>query len=127
VSTTADIAVEQVDGWSVARLRGELDMTNCDHVRDELTGSIPNDAHGLVADLSDTAYLDSAAIELLFEMARRLGRRRQELRIVLPAESPLKRVLELTDVRAVAPIHPSLATAIAGGSGDARLALDETG
>jgi len=112
VSTTADIAVEQTGGWTVARLNGELDMTNCSYVRDVLTRAVPSEAHGMIADLSGTLYLDSAAIELLFEMARRLSRRRQRLRIVMPAGSPLQRVLELTDVKAVAPIHATLDDAL---------------
>ena len=114
MSTTADIAVEEVDGWTVARIAGELDMTNCSYVREELTGAVPGEVDGMVVDLSNTLYLDSAAIELLFEMARRLSRRRQRLQIVLPEDSPLQRVLELTDVRAVAPIEPTLGAAIGG-------------
>ena len=113
MSTTADIAVDQVDGWTVVRLNGELDMTNCTYVREELTRAVPSEAHGMVADLSATLYLDSAAIEMLFEMARRLGRRRQRLQIVLPADSPLQRVLQLTDVKAVAPIHETVGAALA--------------
>ncbi len=115
MSTTAEIGFEQVAGWTVARVEGELDMTNISYVRDELTRSIPNEVDGMVVDLGGTAYLDSAAIELLFEMARRLGRRRQRLRIAMPADSPLRRVLELTDVRAVAPIHETVAEALADG------------
>ena len=59
---------------------------------------MPNDALALVIDLSGCRYLDSAAIEVLFDLSRRLGRRRQELRLVMPPSSPLERVLELTDV-----------------------------
>lgn len=113
MTTAADISVDQVDGWTVARLNGEFDMTNCTYVREELTRAVPSDADGMVVDLSATLYLDSAAIEMLFEMARRLGRRRQRLRIVLPDRSPLQRVLELTDVKAVAPIHETVDAALA--------------
>lgn len=112
MSTTADIAIERLGEWTVARVDGELDMSNCSYVRDELTRSIPGEVNGLIVDLSETIYLDSAAIELLFELARRLGRRRQELRIVMPGDSPLRRVLELTDVRAVAPVHPTVDAAV---------------
>jgi anti-anti-sigma factor len=115
LSTVADIAVESREEWTVARVAGELDMTNCGYVRDELTRAVPSEVRGMVVDLSGTAYLDSAAIELLFEMARRLGRRRQRLQIVLPSASPLQRVLQLTDVRAVAPVHESLAEALSAG------------
>ena len=97
----------------VARLTGEVDMTNATYVGGELTRSVPNDASGLVVDLSQTRYLDSAAIELLFDLARRLRRRRQALRIVLPAESPLKRVLQLTDIASAAPVHETLDSALA--------------
>ncbi len=80
-------------------------MTNARYVRDELTAAVPNDAHALVIDLAGARYLDSAAIELLFELSRRLGRRRQELRLVVPDDSPLRRLLALTDVGSVAPVH----------------------
>jgi anti-anti-sigma factor len=113
MATTADIAIERRGEWVVARVDGELDMSNCSYVRDELTRSIPGDADGMVVDLGETAYLDSAAIELLFELARRLGRHRQLLRIAMPDDSPLRRVLELTDVRAVAPVHPTVEAAVA--------------
>ena len=114
MSTAADIALEREGDALVARLRGEVDMTNASFVREELTSSVPNDAHALVIDLSDTRYLDSAAIEVLFELSRRLGRRRQELRLVVPPTSPLRRLLTLTDVGAVAPMHESLAEALGG-------------
>jgi anti-anti-sigma factor len=112
VSTTADIAVERDGTALVARLRGEVDMTNASYVREELTGAVPNDAHALVIDLSEARYLDSAAIEVLFELSRRLGRRRQELRLVVPQDSPLLRLLTLTDVGSVAPLHDTLAAAV---------------
>jgi len=114
VSTAADISLEREGDALVARLRGEVDMTNASLVREELTSSVPNDAHALIIDLSRTVYLDSAAIELLFELSRRLRRRRQDLRLVVPATSPLRRLLTLTDVGAVAPMHESLAQALAG-------------
>jgi anti-anti-sigma factor len=114
VSTTADIAIERLGEWTIAHVEGELDMSNCSYVRDELTRSIPGEVAGLVVDLGETTYLDSAGIELLFELARRLGRRRQQLRIAMPDGSPLRRVLELTDVRAVAPVHPTVEAAVRG-------------
>ena len=114
MSTSADIAVERNGDAVVARLSGEVDMTNADYVREELLRSTPNEALVLIVDLEETRYLDSAAIELLFDLARRLGRRRQGLRLVLPAGSPLQRVLTLTEVGSVAPLHDTLDSALAG-------------
>lgn len=108
MTTHADIAVESRDGWIVALLSGEVDMTNAYSVREALTGPIANDSVGLVVDLSGVRYLDSAGIELIFEVAGMLANRRQELRLALPPDSPLRRSLVLTGVDAVAPLHAGI-------------------
>ena len=112
MNTSAEIAVEREGAMVVARLTGEVDMTNAGYIRDELTRAVPNEALGLVIDLTGTRYLDSAAVELLFELARKLGRRRQQLRIALPRSSPLRRVLVLTDVASAAPVHDTVEEAL---------------
>jgi anti-anti-sigma factor len=111
--TSAEVAIERRDGTIVAHLSGEVDMTNSARVREELLISVPNDALALIVDLNGCRYLDSAAIEVLFDLARRLGRRRQELRLVLPQTSPLARVLTFTDVQSVAGMHETLDSALA--------------
>jgi anti-anti-sigma factor len=113
VTTSAEIAVERTGDTVVARLTGEVDMTNAGYIGDELTRAVPNEALGLVVDLTGTRYLDSAAVELLFELARRLARRRQQLSLALPDSSPLRRVLLLTDVQSAAPIHETVEEALA--------------
>jgi anti-anti-sigma factor len=111
--TSAEVAIERRGGTVVAHLSGEVDMTNAARVREELLSSVPNDALALVVDLDGCRYLDSAAIEVVFDLARRLGRRRQELKLVLPPSSPLARVLTLTDVQSVAGMHETLDSALA--------------
>jgi anti-sigma B factor antagonist len=113
MTALADIEVGRRDSAVVAHLSGEVDMTNASFVRDELLGAVPNDVLTLIVDLGGCRYLDSAAIEVIFDLSRRLGRRRQELRLVVPESSPLVRVLALTDVNSVAPIHASLESALA--------------
>lgn len=115
MSTRADVVFERSGRWLVARLAGEVDMTNVQRVREKLSGVVPNDAGGLVIDLSAVRYLDSAAIELVFELSRALGRRRQELRLALPPTSALTRLFELTNVRAAAGVHPTLDDAVGAG------------
>jgi len=87
-------------------------MSNAAYVREQLLVSTPNDALALVLDISGCRYLDSAAIEVLFDVSRRLGRRRQELRLVMPENSPLRRVIELTEVHTAAPVYDSLEAAL---------------
>ncbi len=112
MTSPAEIAVERRGGSVVAHLGGEIDMTNAAYVREQLLDSMPNDAIALVIDISSCRYLDSAAIEVLFDLSRRLARRRQELRLVMPPGSPLRRVIELTEVHTAAPVHDSLDSAL---------------
>jgi anti-anti-sigma factor len=112
MNTLAELDVERHGGTVVARLRGEVDMTNATHVRERLLAVVPNDVLTLVVDLDECRYLDSAAIEVIFDLSRRLQRRRQELRLVVPDSSPLGRVLVLTDVNSVAPVYSTLQAAV---------------
>jgi anti-sigma B factor antagonist len=112
VSAPAEIVLEHRDGSVVARLTGEVDMSNASYVRDQLLASMPNEAIALVLDISGTRYIDSAGIEVLFDVSRRLGRRRQELRLVMPPDSPLRRVIQLTEVHTAAPVFASLDEAV---------------
>jgi len=112
VSSPAEIVLDRRGGSVVARLSGEVDMSNAAYVREQLLASTPNDALALVLDVSGCRYLDSAAIEVLFDVSRRLGRRRQELRLVMPPTSPLRRVIELTEVHTAAPLYESLESAL---------------
>jgi anti-anti-sigma factor len=114
VSSPAELVLETRGGSVVAHLSGEVDMSNASYVRDQLLASMSNDALALVLDISGCRYLDSAAIEVLFDMSRRLARRRQELRLVMPPTSPLRRVIELTEVHTAAPIYESLEEALSG-------------
>jgi anti-sigma B factor antagonist len=113
MSAPAEIVLERHDDRIVARLSGEVDMSNATYVREQLLASMPNEVAVLVLDISACRYLDSAAIAVLFDLSRRLARRRQDLRIAMPPDSPLRRVIELTEVRTAAPVYDSLEAALA--------------
>ena len=51
MSPLADITFETVDGVLVARVEGEVDMSNASELGAAITGRIPSDARGLVLDL----------------------------------------------------------------------------
>ena len=74
MTSPAEIVVERRDDRLVARLSGEVDMSNATYVREQLLASMPNEASGLVLDIAGCRYLDSAAIEVLFDLSRRLAR-----------------------------------------------------
>jgi anti-anti-sigma factor len=115
MSGTADLVDIQVrvqDQVPVGEIRGELDASNVDDARGRLVNSVAADAPGLVLDLGPTMYLDSAGVRILFELARLLRSRRQELRISVPPNGIVRRVLVLTALADVVPLHESVESAV---------------
>ena len=96
----------------VCEIKGELDASNVDHVFERVAGSVANEAPGMVLDLSHTSYLDSAGVRILFELARRLRSRRQELRIAVPGDGIVRRVLVLTALADVVPLDDDVGRAV---------------
>ena len=107
----AEVEFEQRGPVVIARLEGEVDGSNAEELRRALATGLPTASNGLVLDLSAVGYLDSAGIELLFKLARSLRERRQALHLVVPDDSPLRRVLQICDVGSVAPIDVDLEAA----------------
>jgi anti-anti-sigma factor len=97
----------------VARLDGEIDSSNASELRLALARRVPSEARVLTVDLSGVTYLDSSGVELLFELGRSLAARRQAISLVVPRAAPVRRVLELSSVESVAPIHTDLEDALA--------------
>lgn len=99
----------------LAVVAGEIDSSNVVELRNAVADNVPAAAGELVIDLSATSYVDSAGVELIFELARRLAARRQTLAVVAPPDSGVRRVLELCDVGSVARLEASLRDAEAAG------------
>jgi anti-anti-sigma factor len=109
-----DVELEQRDRVVIARLTGEVDNSNAIELKRALEQAVPPAARGLIVDLSRVSYLDSAGIELVFQLARRLRDRRQRLRLIVPPSSPLRRVLLICDVGTVAPLDETVAASVDG-------------
>jgi anti-anti-sigma factor len=114
-STPPHITVD--DGVVVAALPDEIDLANARPMTAMVAGAVPNDAIGLVLDLTGTTYLDSSGVHLIFDLADRLGARQQTLVLAVPESSHIRRVLELVDVTVVAPMESELAAAKARARG----------
>jgi anti-sigma B factor antagonist len=95
VSTWADIKTSDDSGVVIARIEGEMDISNASSVEDRLTAAVPNSALGMVLDLSDLSFVDSSGVELFFRLGERLEDRRQRLAVALPEDAPVKRVFEI--------------------------------
>ncbi len=123
----AEIIVTESREVPIAALEGEIDMANAEDLRDSMLAAVTNRAPGLVMDLTSTTYLDSAGIHVVFELARRLHSRQQQLRVVVPAGATIRRVLTLTNVSAVAPMHGHRDDAVAELVAEAGASRDGSG
>jgi anti-anti-sigma factor len=112
VNGLATTSTGAVEGFPVVTIRGEIDISNAADVESELFAAIGNEVTGMILDLSDTSYLDSSGIRLLFDLARRLRTRGQELRVVSPEGTALRRLLAMTKVATVAPLSDDLPAAV---------------
>jgi anti-anti-sigma factor len=100
------------DVIAVVCVAEEIDVSNADRIAVTLASSVRNEQWGLVVDVSQLSYLDSSGIRLLFDLKRRLERRRQELWAVVPGGSPVYRVLELTQVGGIVPLAATVDEAV---------------
>lgn len=98
-----DVREPKPEDFAVVELAGELDLTNAHEVErrlEQIAGS-----GGLVVDLNRVTFVDSAALHMLFRIARRLGTA-QRFGIVLEPTALIARTLtivgldDVTTVRA---------------------------
>ncbi len=109
----ADLEFDQRhDDVVVARLAGELDRSNAHAVGEALEAAVPNAALALVVDLSETTYLDSSGIHLLFDLHSRLDRRQQRLLVVVPEEARIARVLSVVALERSVGVYAALPSAL---------------
>jgi anti-sigma B factor antagonist len=99
VTRLGDVTFAHESDVLVARLTGELDMSNAEDIGSAVLDATPNDAVGVILDLSGVQYLDSAGIYVVFGMRSRLRARGQSLRINVPGGSPVDDALRLAGVQ----------------------------
>jgi len=93
MSDLARLSFETAKDVELARVAGEVDASNVEDLSARLLEAVPNDARALVLDLSETTYIDSSGVGLIFDAAARLRNRRQELRLVVRPRSFVSEVL----------------------------------
>jgi len=108
----ADVSFEDIDGISIAHVRGEVDRSNAPDLGLTLQEVIQHRSTGLILDFTETSYLDSAGLHFIFNLGKRLRDRGQLLELVVPPGSPVAPVLEVVGVESMAPVAASLDAAL---------------
>lgn len=108
----ATVDVEQAGGAAVARLCGEIDLSNAGAVEDRLRSA--TDGRGtLVLDLTRLDYMDSAGVALLHRLARTGLDEGRDIAVVVAEGSFARRILEITRLDAVVPLASTIEDALA--------------
>jgi anti-anti-sigma factor len=123
VHPLAAVDVEQQGNISVARLRGEIDTSNVSEIGEALGAAAVDDRiQGMVVDLSGVAYLNSATVKLLFDLAEQMHKRHQQMRLVMTETAPMRKLILLLKFDLVVPLDKTIDDAFAhirmGGSAE---------
>ena len=108
MSELARVEAEHRGELCLVHIRGEVDISNARDLAAAVEAAIPNGHPRIAIDLTETTYLDSAGVQLLFVLADRLRVRRHELRLIVPQDSPIRAVLELTSLPKLVPMEARL-------------------
>jgi anti-sigma B factor antagonist len=113
VTELVELEIEQRGETVIARVSGELDIAGAPGLGDRIHDAVPTSARTLVIDFRELDFIDSSGIAMLFALSRKLGSRRQKMRVVAPAGRPVARVLEIVEFERAAPVYQSLDEALA--------------
>jgi anti-anti-sigma factor len=114
----AKVSIEREAPVAIAELEGEVDASNAEKVGGEVAGLISNAPAGLLLDLTRTRYLDSAGVRMLLDLADKLRRRRQDLSLVVPERTPVRRLLTVAGIQQLMPISTTREEALGGAYGE---------
>ena len=111
--TVARIRDEMHGDVPVVSVEGEIDVSNIGHLGERLRRALSNRGTALIVDLTETTYLDSAGLNLLFQLARELAERQQQLHLVVVPTSPIARVIGIVGLDSAVPTHATADDALA--------------
>ncbi|HEX2410739.1 MAG TPA: STAS domain-containing protein [Solirubrobacteraceae bacterium] len=112
MSWLARVTEERHGDVAIAVVDGEVDASNAADIAERLRQLLTNRSAALVVDLSPTSYLDSAGINLLFDLGTELGDRQQQLHIVVPPAAPIARAISFTGLDIAVPTHATREAAL---------------
>ncbi|HEV7828624.1 MAG TPA: STAS domain-containing protein [Pseudonocardiaceae bacterium] len=104
--TGAKVECSAEDGLMHISLSGEIDLANAAVVEDEIRSAVSNQPSAVSVDLTDLSYIDSSGIRILYGLASRLQALRIVLELVVPLESPTRRLIELSGFESIAALRP---------------------
>lgn len=79
------------------KVKGEVDVSNADQLRDELNDAYTKDPTNLKIDLADLSYLDSTGLGVLIGMYGKVRKEGHVLTLLNPRDN-VKKLLRITNL-----------------------------
>jgi len=106
--TDAHLAVDRARQHAVRiAIDGEIDLANATVVEHQILDAISNQDTEVALDLHDLTYIDSAGLRVLFTLGTRLETLQIALEINVPAESPIRKMIELSGIATAISVRPA--------------------
>ena len=96
----------------VARMAGEIDLSNAERIGLEIAEGTPHDALRVVLDLTDVEHIDSYGIFVIHGLRQRLQEHQTTLVLVIPKEARIRRAIELVGIHGVIPVKQEIDDAL---------------
>jgi anti-sigma B factor antagonist len=113
MSLIARIVDERHGEVPIVTVEGEIDSSNAREIAERMRAALSNQGKVLVVDLTPTTYIDSAGINILFQLGVELRERQQELHVVVASASPIARMLAIVGLERAVATHATRAAALA--------------
>ena len=91
----ATVLSEDLDETTVVTVRGEIDVSNGDDIHAAILDAVSLHTRCLLLDLTDVGYFDSVGVRVAFDLEERLSRQAVSFGVVRPANSYVRKVLEM--------------------------------
>jgi anti-sigma B factor antagonist len=107
------LTVHQNGQGMILKVGGEVDLATAPQLHAKLVDLVEvGEAGSVIVDLTPVAFMDSTGLGVLLAAHKRVRARGRSIGLVSPG-GPVLRVLRLTGLDKVLPIHSSLAEAVA--------------
>lgn len=105
------LSARRTGSWTVLAVGGEIDQFTAPKLRDALLAQIGDGAANLVIDLSEVGFMDSSGLGVLVGALRRVNEGGGRI-VLAGTQRPVERVLEITGLNRLFPMHPTVDDAV---------------
>jgi len=110
----ASVEHEHHDGVTIARVHGEIDVSNGEQVQAQILDGVTLGTRRMILDLSGIEYFDSVGVRLVFELQQRFAGQHIAFALVREPQSYVRKVLELCGAEQVLEVFDDVDSATSG-------------